>query len=254
MPKTLVEFLMWTLAGVAAFSGTIVRKLKLPKIFDIVIPTACLMIILILSAREAWFGMLLLLAICLVFVIVHEGGHYTAANLQGVRVLSVLILPFMGLTTIDRRTVTTKQLFWIEFAGPATAFLYLPLFAIPNLHPALKLLAFAGIFYNALNTLPLVFLDGGRLFLHLLEGRVSEVTKVALASLGTALGIGAIVMLGVNLAILIPIGIFVGWNLIGAIVRTVLKMRRKSKGHASEEKQTGITITPPRRTILTLRL
>ncbi len=110
-------------------------------------------------------GQIAYYAIILSSLLWHEAGHLLIAMLCGVKVKSCVITPYGGEIEFENPAVVpATSLLWIALGGPIATILgiglafFMPeLLAIKLIHVQLVLLA--------INMLPIIPLDGGRVFL-----------------------------------------------------------------------------------------
>jgi Zn-dependent protease len=99
-------------------------------------------------------------------ILIHEGGHVIAMRAVGHSDVHVFFVPLLGALTIGRSTNTrVKQRIGILLAGPIPGFLFgvACLWLYGQTHNSIwKGAGFAFLLINALNLLPIVPLDGGR--------------------------------------------------------------------------------------------
>ncbi|MDM5249498.1 MULTISPECIES: site-2 protease family protein [unclassified Lysinibacillus] len=115
--------------------------------------------LMIFSGQIAYYSIILF------SLLWHEAGHLLAAMLCGVKVKSCVITPYGGEIEFENPTVVSAtSLLWIALGGPIATILGIGLaFFMPELlaskliHVQLVLLA--------INVLPIIPLDGGRIFL-----------------------------------------------------------------------------------------
>jgi hypothetical protein len=145
--------------------------------------------------------------IILAVVAFHEAGHALAMRVAGYRDVNIFFVPFLGALTVGRDTGSSvRQRLIVMLAGPVPG-LWLAVLALV-LHQQLggpfflRPLAFALLFINALNLLPLTPLDGGRA-VELLTAPASAVrvglqalSGLGLLGLGVYLRSGFLIFLG----------------------------------------------------------
>lgn len=112
------------------------------------------------------------IAIILVVLTLHEGGHLLAMYLLGYRDLQVLFLPFLGaVATSGRPQFSIVKSFVVSLMGPLPGIvlgLGLLWYADPAWPEWTDELAFMLLFLNLLNLLPVMPLDGGQIMNELL--------------------------------------------------------------------------------------
>jgi Zn-dependent protease len=164
------------------------------------------------TAIVSFLGMSLLwnpvVAVTILAVVAfHEAGHALAMRMAGYRDVNIFFVPFLGALTVGRDTGSSvRQRLIVMLAGPVPG-LWLAVLALV-LHQELggpfflRPLAFALLFINALNLLPLTPLDGGRA-LELLTSPASvlrvglqALSGLGLLGLGVYLGSGFLIFLG----------------------------------------------------------
>jgi len=102
-----------------------------------------------------------------VLMLIHEIGHYVAARQRGLDVGGLFFIPFVGAATMFKdgfSDVRTQA--YVAFAGPlagtvAAVFCYL--LGRWTDSPLMIALAYAGLFLNLFNLLPVPMLDGGQI-------------------------------------------------------------------------------------------
>ncbi|MGE7912869.1 stage IV sporulation protein FB [Lysinibacillus xylanilyticus] len=115
--------------------------------------------IMIFSGQIAYY------AIILSSLLWHEVGHLLAAMICGVKVKSCVITPYGGEIEFENPAVVpASSLLWIALGGPIATILGIGLaFFMPELL-APKLINVQLVLF-AINVLPIIPLDGGRIFL-----------------------------------------------------------------------------------------
>jgi Zn-dependent protease len=100
-------------------------------------------------------------------LLVHEGGHFLGMRLFGYRDVKVLFLPFLGAVTTGREKPTPPhQRIIVYLLGPLPGILLGMLLLLSPFadHPMVNQAALILLGLNYLNLLPVVPLDGGRVF------------------------------------------------------------------------------------------
>lgn len=102
-----------------------------------------------------------------VLLFVHEMGHYVAARQRGLDVAGLFFVPFVGAATLFREGFSdVRTQAYVAFAGPlagtvaAVACYLLGRWTDSTL---LVAVAYAGLFLNLFNLLPVPMLDGGQI-------------------------------------------------------------------------------------------
>ncbi len=141
------------------------------------------------------------------FIAAHEAAHMLFAFISGAKVYSLRILPVGLNAEIDDTCCSRGQRILIYGAGPLCSLLISGLFFLMLFNnyihsPLIALGAIINMYLGVFNLIPIVPLDGGRLFLELLSSRygIFKVEKV-LRSLSILLSMG-ILLLGVAAYIL----------------------------------------------------
>ncbi|MGE6515414.1 site-2 protease family protein [Lysinibacillus sphaericus] len=118
-----------------------------------------LVFVMILSGQIAYY------AIILSSLLWHEVGHLLAAKICGVKVKSCVITPYGGEIEFDNPAVVqATSLLWIALGGPIATLLGIGLaFFMPELL-ATKLIE-VQLVLLAINVLPILPLDGGRIMI-----------------------------------------------------------------------------------------
>lgn len=116
-------------------------------------------------------------------LIVHELGHYIAMLIFGYSDRQILFLPF-GAATLGKKTdANALQKAVVFLSGPALGLTAGTICIIAGTRNEIKPLVFCGVFFlllNYINLLPIVPLDGGRLFESALFSRVPVLKSVFL--------------------------------------------------------------------------
>ncbi len=129
--------------------------------------------------------------------IVHELGHYIAMLIFGYRDMQILILPFGAATLGEKTDATVLQKAVVFLSGPALGLIVGTLCMIAGTRTEIKPLFFGGIFsvvLSYLNLLPIVPLDGGRVFEVALFSKVPVLKSVFLVISLSIMAIAAIIL------------------------------------------------------------
>ncbi|MBN1437613.1 MAG: site-2 protease family protein [Sedimentisphaerales bacterium] len=130
-------------------------------------------------------------------LIVHELGHYLAMLVFGYRDRQILFLPFGAATLGKKKGASAIQQAVVFLAGPGLGLIVGSVCMLLALKLHYRPLFFSGAFFlvlNYINLLPIVPLDGGRLFELALFGRVPVMKSVFLV-----LSLAAVVLAGILL-------------------------------------------------------
>jgi Zn-dependent protease/predicted transcriptional regulator len=152
-----------------------------------------------------------------VSVFVHELGHALVAGARGLRLRSITLFIFGGVSSITREASTAVDEFLIAVVGPVTSLLLAGLFwligqALPAgtaVAAVASYLAFTNLLLGAFNIVPGFPLDGGRVLRAILwgsTGNMSRATRIA-SYVGQAV---AFAMIGWGVARLLGGDVFVG--------------------------------------------
>jgi Zn-dependent protease len=130
-------------------------------------------------------------------LIVHELGHYIAMALFGYSDRQILILPFGAATVGEKTDADPLQKTLVYLAGPAFGLVAGTVCLIAGARTEIKPLVFCGSFFlilNYINLLPIVPLDGGKLFELALFSR-APVLKSVFTLVSLSLGVIAAILL-----------------------------------------------------------
>jgi Zn-dependent protease len=130
-------------------------------------------------------------------LVVHELGHYIAMVLFGYSDRQILILPFGAVTMGEKTDAKAMQKTVVFLSGPALGLIVGTGCLIAGFETKIKTLELCGAFFlilNYINLLPIVPLDGGRLFELALFSRV-PVLKSIFTIVSLSLGIIAAILL-----------------------------------------------------------
>lgn len=137
----------------------------------------------------------------LIFVslLIHELGHLIAAWTTGMRVRSCTIMPYGGELVIPgQSTARRKKRIYVALGGPMATIILLIL-AVFLRFPEAELFIRIQVTLLALNLLPILPLDGGRVLTALLE-RKGTVHKVRTVMLVTSIIFCLLAIFGLSLA------------------------------------------------------
>src|ERR1700681_4355785 len=115
-------------------------------------------------------------------VLVHELGHSLVAGARGIRVDSITLFIFGGVSNITKEASTARDEFLIAVVGPVTSLVLAGLFwLIAQVLPAgtalstvATYLAFTNLLLGAFNIVPGFPLDGGRVLRSILWGTTGD--------------------------------------------------------------------------------
>jgi Zn-dependent protease/CBS domain-containing protein len=184
-------------------------------------------------------------------VLLHELSHSLVAIWRGIRVRSITLFIFGGVSTMEEETEQPQDEFLIAVVGPLASVLLAGLFwvgflLVPDSRSApaaiLAYLAFLNVLLAGFNLLPGFPLDGGRMLRAIIwgvTGRLRRATQIA-AFIGQGLGflliiwgfsqvLGGAVLNGIWIA-------FIGWFLTSAA-------ETERRGQALRETLKGISVS-----------
>ena len=101
-------------------------------------------------------------------ILAHEAGHALTARRFGVNVRSVALMPLGGVTAFEEELGSGREELWVSGAGPGVSlvlslvFAMLSLTTTGELHGSMQALALFNAAVFAINALPALPLDGGR--------------------------------------------------------------------------------------------
>jgi Zn-dependent protease len=148
----------------------------------------------------------------IIALVVHELGHYIAMTIFGYRDRQILILPFGAATLGEKTDAKALQKTVVFLSGPALGLIAGTGCLIAGFETKIKPLEFCGIFFlilNYINLLPIVPLDGGRLFELALFSR-APLLKSVFTIVSLSLGIIAAILLRDPILILFVIFMAIG--------------------------------------------
>ncbi len=118
-------------------------------------------------------------------VLVHELGHSLVAGARGIRVDSITLFIFGGVSSITKEASTARDEFLIAVVGPVTSLVLAGLFwALGQVLPAdsalfavATYLAFTNLLLGAFNIVPGFPLDGGRVLRSIVWGATGDLAR-----------------------------------------------------------------------------
>jgi Zn-dependent protease len=180
---------------------------------------------------DYWVAGVIGAVVLLMSLLAHEATHALVARRAGMKVSSVTLWMFGGVTRIEGEAKTPRTEFWIAFSGPLTSFLLAAILA--GVAASLRALGAAplavgvawwlsvvNLLLALFNLLPGAPLDGGRVLQAILWRRYGDKTR---ASLGAARAgrVLAIVLIALGLAEFLTRSVlsgvwlaFIGWFLL----------------------------------------
>src|SRR5216684_4540597 len=150
-------------------------------------------------------------------VLVHELGHSLVAGARGIRVDSITLFIFGGVSNITREASAARDEFLIAVVGPVTSLALAGLFwAIGQVLPAgtalaavASYLAFTNLLLGAFNIVPGFPLDGGRVLRSILWGTTGDMPRATRIASYVGQGV-AFVMIAWGLSRLLAGDVFGG--------------------------------------------
>jgi Zn-dependent protease len=133
----------------------------------------------------------------IVALIIHELGHYIAMAIFGYGDRQIVILPFGAATLGKKPDAKALQEAVVYLSGPALGLIAGTICMIVSVRTGIKPLSFGGVLFlilNYINLLPIVPLDGGRLFELALFSRVPVLKSVFLIVSLSVMAIAAILL------------------------------------------------------------
>lgn len=160
-------------------------------------------LLVIVLAGACVLGRLNELLLSTLAIVLHEAAHAAAATAFGCRIRSIELHPFGGIARMDARYVSPDAEWCIAAAGPAMSFIaagvsaltcYISPVAGARMEPFLSF----NLTLAAVNLLPALPLDGGRIVRHILQEKVNaSFAYRATAWAGVAIGIAMLLLTGV---------------------------------------------------------
>jgi Zn-dependent protease len=145
-------------------------------------------------------------------LVVHELGHYIAMVIFGYRDRQILILPFGAATVGEKTDAAPLQKTLVYLSGPGLGLIAGTVCLVVGARAEIKQLVFCGSFFlilNYINLLPIVPLDGGKLFELALFSR-APVLKSVFTLISLSLGIIAAILLRDPILIFFVIFMIIG--------------------------------------------
>src|SRR3979411_2535179 len=135
-------------------------------------------------------------------VLVHELGHSLVAGARGIRVDSIILFIFGGVTNITKEASTARDEFLIAVVGPATSLVLAGLFwLIGQVLPAgtalsavASYLAFTNLLLGAFNIVPGFPLDGGRVLRSILWGTTGDMGRATQIAAYVGQGVAVLII------------------------------------------------------------
>ena len=167
-------------------------------------------LLLVVLAGACVLGRLNELLQAMLAIALHEAAHAAAAAAFGCRIHSIELHPFGGIARLDARGISPDAEWCIAAAGPAMSFIasgvsaltcYISPLAGARMEPFLSF----NLTLAAVNLLPALPLDGGRIVRHILREKANaSFAHRATAWAGVAIGAGMLVLAGVAAHLKIP--------------------------------------------------
>ncbi len=147
-------------------------------------------------AAACVLGKLNALLAALLAIVLHETSHAILCYAFGVRVYALELMPFGAVARVDRQGMMGQAELCIAAAGPVTSLVIAGCTAMcadlfPRTMPLLRTFMTYNIVLAAVNLLPALPLDGGRVLRTLLQKRMTlHTSSVLLSGLGILFGTG----------------------------------------------------------------
>lgn len=233
------QALSWVVFGLAIVinfapdNNNLLNKVGIGK-HKVLILASLLVLYLLIISGSVWFEIFRLLLGITIAIVIHELGHFLTAKAIKAKVEGFIITPFLGAVKLPKDTPTSK-LFWITLFGPATSIVFLLVYNFVTVPSAiLKIACVTGLFVNALNVLPIFFVDGGNLIKMLLERYLNDELLILAMLATTIVTVVILYLFGIDvLWILIPIGLLIASAMIDVY-------RNKDKGETKTAKESPV--------------
>jgi Zn-dependent protease len=193
-------------------------------------------LLLFILAFKITFSISIILLLVIVLFI-HELGHILGMRLFKYKDLQVIFIPFLGAAALGgHREATALQKVVVYLLGPALGIVIGTLSLLLGITYDIRLLMVFGAFsliLNYLNLVPLIPLDGGRVFELILFSRVSFLKSAFLIG---SVGVMAVVGIGLNAPVLVGLSVFLGLGTWPQILqnRALSQLRKRIKAENLE--------------------
>jgi Zn-dependent protease/predicted transcriptional regulator len=151
---------------------------------------------------QRWFAGIGTALLFFASVLLHELAHSFVAQAYGMRVPSITLFVFGGVSSIAEEMRTAGQEFRVAIAGPLTSWALAGLFALATLATEGALngmfgyLAFINGILGAFNLLPGFPLDGGRVLRAFVWARTRSLERATVVAANAGIGIGYLMIAG----------------------------------------------------------
>ncbi len=146
--------------------------------------TFILLLIFVLFLGPYFFGIIILLFIC---VLLHELAHSITAKRDGIQVSKIILMPLGGASIINMEGIKANQEFYIAMAGPISSILIGLFFGLGAIYTPIgmgrqivQIMFELNILLGVFNLLPSFPLDGGRVLRSYLEKKRDELSATKL--------------------------------------------------------------------------
>ncbi len=157
-------------------------------------------------------------------VVVHELSHSYVANLNGISVKRIILLPIGGMSVIDDFAMSPSVEFKVSIAGPLMSFaialaatVLLLLFTDPTLQFIFGVTQEANLILGAFNLLPAIPLDGGRVWRALRQRKRSFLVATREAVALSKMVVLVLIVTSVALSVISGDATLLFWNAIIAL-------------------------------------
>lgn len=165
-------------------------------------------------------------------IFIHESGHYLGMRLFKYKDVQVLFLPFIGGATLgSERKATALQRVIVYLLGPAPGIIMGTSCLLLSQAYSVEFLIEFGIFLlilNYINLLPIIPLDGGRIFELILFSRISFL-KSAFLILSIVILAAAGLSMNEPVLLIIPLFLFIGLRSQILLNRGLSRLNKKIK-------------------------
>ncbi|HVA87600.1 MAG TPA: site-2 protease family protein [Candidatus Saccharimonadales bacterium] len=157
-----------------------------------------------ISSTEAWLIGAVAALLLFVSVLLHELAHSLVALRLGLRVESITLFVFGGVSSLTAESSDPRTEFLVAIVGPLTSFVIavgafvvtIPLDSRPDLQAVFAYLAIVNALLGGFNLVPGFPLDGGRVFRSIMwkaTGNMRRATQIA-SAVGQIVGYGFILL------------------------------------------------------------